>query len=141
MIMISDALIALWNIWLQTYLYTTFLTTYLIMYNLENHQCETICIITFLIIFYSRVYKHCTKTFNWKMREQLKSYLENTLDSHIDSWETYLYETDQHYTRNSFLKKHKKIIQSLLEEIRDERQVDLNSSFSSVSTLIMDIDE
>ena len=75
------------------------------------------------------------------MRDHLKKFLENTVDTHIDCLEVYLYETAQHYTRNSFLKKHKELIETLLQEIHDEQTTDLDSSFSSVSTLIMDLDE
>ena len=74
------------------------------------------------------------------MRDHLKSYLENTVSYEIDSWEAYYLNYAQHYTRRSFLKKHKDLIHTLLQEIQNDKY-DLNSSFSSVSTLIMDVDE
>ena len=74
------------------------------------------------------------------MRDQLKNYLENTVNYDVDTWEAYYLNHAQHFTRSSFIKKHKDLIHTLLQEIQDEKY-DLNSSFSSVSTLIMDINE
>ena len=75
------------------------------------------------------------------MRDQLKNYLKNTVNDDTDSWEAYYLNFEQHFTRSSFLKQNKELIHTLLQEIQDEKYTDMNSSFSSVSTLIMDIDE
>ena len=79
------------------------------------------------------------------MSSELKLYLKNTI-SEI-SWESLLAHFDQHYTRSCFLKQKKDEIQTILEELQFEKFVeetkddfDLNSTFSSVSTLIMDVD-
>ena len=77
------------------------------------------------------------------MREHLKNYILNTVTDVTElTWENFLLQFDNHYTRRSFIKVNAELIKDVLLELRDDftAQEDLNSSFLSVSTLIMDVD-
>ena len=74
------------------------------------------------------------------MEFHLKDFLENTIPNDFDgSWESFLVLNDGHFTRNSFIKQNKVLIQLILEDIMEENS-DFDSSFCSVSTLYMAVD-